>query len=591
MTERELSQLQQEYRSFFFERLRSFGVNSPAELSKEKKSIFFTGIKLEWPKVKAKREHIGVITGKQPVPQTAISTFPSADHKSKSAEQNTGRIQNPSLHEQSREVIISAPAPEQTAGLRILFSPNSFFEQGLMYFYPVVKMPKANSHLKLPRAGRSNQKGYKENDFLSQLRFFMPDQDFLDNVHMVIPNFNRPYEPDIVLYDRELNLYIDIELDEPYDGYYRYPTHNLRSEEEQKRDDIRDLFFTESGWIVIRFTEKQVHTEAEKCITHIKNVLASIYSDARRDESRDFSEPQWNDYDAIQWQKNFYRERYLGISGFQKQRNIKEVLVNTEEKEAIEHSIRRTEKFLNSAWNASIAFDEETHKYLDPNDTTGNAEYISVTTLIERFFPFDLRRYIEKKAIEEQRPEEDILLEHLMVRDEAADKGTFLHEQIENFLTGKAFDATSAEFGYFTDFYVNEVKKRNLEFSEAEKVIFSKRFNVAGTIDCLFRKPDKAEYVMLDWKRSKKLIIDGKPRIFGHGYASSELSHLDNSSYFRYCLQQNIYKYIAETEFSLRISSMKLVVLHENYKTYHLVNVPEMRTETLAILNSLNLKI
>jgi len=417
----------------------------------------------------------------------------------------------------------------------------------------------------------------------------MSDQQFLDNVHMVIPHFNRPYEPDIVLYDKDLNLYIDIEVDEPYDGHYRYPTHNLRSEEEQKRDDIRDLFFTESGWIVIRFTEKQVHTEAEKCITHIKNVLASIYSDALKDESLDFREPQWFDYDAIQWQKNFYRERYLGISGFQL--NIKEVLVDIEEKELIEDSIRRTEKFNNGAWNASIAFDEETHKYLDPKDTTGNAEYISVTTLIERFFPFDLRRYIEKKAIEEQRPEEDILLEHFMVRDEAADKGTFLHEQIENFLTGRAFDATSVEFGYFTDFYSNDIKKRKLEFFEAEKVIFSKRFNVAGTIDCLFRKLDNAEYVMLDWKRSKKLIIDSKPRIFGHGYASSELSHLDNSSYYRYCLQQNIYKYIAETEFSLRISSMKLVVLHENYKTYHLVNVPEMRTETLAILNSLNLKI
>jgi hypothetical protein len=47
---------------------------------------------------------------------------------------------------------------------------------------------------------------------------------------MVIPHFNRPYEPDIVLFDKERNLYIDIEIDEPYDGYYRYPTHNLNSE-------------------------------------------------------------------------------------------------------------------------------------------------------------------------------------------------------------------------------------------------------------------------------------------------------------------------------------------------------------------------
>jgi hypothetical protein len=54
-------------------------------------------------------------------------------------------------------------------------------------------------------------------------------------------------------------------------------------------------------------------------------------------------------------------------------------------------------------------------------------------------------------------------------------------------------------------------------------MIFSDKYNVAGTIDCLFKKENK-EYVMLDWKRSKKLIIDGHPRIFGYGYALSELS-------------------------------------------------------------------
>jgi hypothetical protein len=96
---------------------------------------------------------------------------------------------------------------------------------------------------------------------------------------------------------------------------------------------------------------------------------------------------------------------------------------------------------------------------------------------------------------------------------------------------------------------------------------------------------------MLDWKRSKKLIIDGRPRIFGFGYALSELSNLDNSSYYRYCLQQNIYKHIVESEFSIKISSMKLVVLHENYPDYYVVNVPEMKKESKIILNSIRHKI
>ena len=39
--------------------------------------------------------------------------------------------------------------------------------------------------------------------------------------------------------------------------------------------------------------------------------------------------------------------------------------------------------------------------------------------------------------------------------------------------------------------------------NDAEKMIFSDKYNVAGTIDCLFKKENKEEYVMLDWKRSK----------------------------------------------------------------------------------------
>jgi hypothetical protein len=302
-------------------------------------------------------------------------------------------------------------------------------------------------------------------------------------------------------------------------------------------------------------------------------------------------EQQWDYNQCIQWQKFYYREKYLGIDRFHKQYSFKEIEINTEESESIESVINRTKIFNSDNWNSSIAFDEESHKYLHPKDETGNAEYISVTTLIERFFPFDLKRYIERKAEEENRTEEDVLDEYLIIRDEAAEKGTFLHNQIENFLKGTSYDSESKEFELFLDFYNNEIKKRNLIFSDAEKVILSNKHNVAGTIDCLFQKKSMDEYVMFDWKRSKKLIIDGRPRIFGYGYALSELSSLDNSSYYRYCLQQNIYKYIVETEYSMKISSMKLVVLHEKYSQYHIVDVPIMKKETNIILNSLKVKI
>lgn len=621
MNERKLSDLQKEYRAFFFEKMRLYGVKSPADLSREKKSEFFTEIKQDWAKHKLSKKHLTESENKNIQPTVEE---PSEIYKEKSTKENNKKTNIPakewtekgfrtnydkekSLQQNDRksphidqellereftkQVIKSEPNHEQTDDLRILFSPNNYFAQDDDYLYPVVKMPKQNCLVKLPRDGRSNQKGYKEDDFYNQIRNQIPNIESTNNVHMIIPNYNKPYEPDIVLLDKKLNLFIDIEIDEPYDGYYRYPTHYIHPEENVKQDNIRDLFFTESGWIVIRFTEKQVHCQSEECIDHIKNVLNSLYKKEFNTEIECERENQWDYNQCIQWQKIYYREKYLGIERFQKRHNYKEIEINAEESESIEAVIQRTKLFQFETWNSSIAFDEETHKYIHPKDETGNAEYISVTTLIERFFPFDLKRYIEKKAIDENRTEDDVLDEYLTNRDEAAEKGTFLHSQIENFLKGNEYDSDSKEFKLFLNFYEREIKQRGLSFFDAEKMIFSSKYNVAGTIDCLFKKNDSNEYVMLDWKRSKKLIIDGRPRIYGFGYALSELCNLDNSSYNRYCLQQNIYKSIVETEFSISISSMQLVILHENYSEYHVVRVPEMKKEVRVILNSLKHKI
>jgi hypothetical protein len=617
MNERKLSELQKEYRAFFLGKMRLYGVKSPAELTKAKKSEFFIEIKQDWAKHKLSKKQLKEAdeNNNQLDVEEPAEVYEEKEIENKSTRldkesleqeyktQQTKEKKQPLLYKKAslkeevrpreftKQVIRSEPNKEQTDDLKILYYPNSQFKQEGQYLYPVVKMPKTNAILKLPRTGRSSQKGYKENDFFNQLKENFTDIELANNVHMVIPNFNKPYEPDIVLFDKSLNLYIDIEIDEPYDGFYRYPTHYINPEDEFKQDNIRDLFFTESGWIVIRFTEKQVHCQAFECIDYIKNVLHSIYNRAFTNDPECETEIQWDYNQCIQWQKFYYRENYLGIERFQKQYNYQEIEIDTAENESIEYVIERTKKFQFDSWDSSIAFDEESHKYLHPKDETGNAEYISVTTLIERFFPFDLKRYIEKKAEEEKRIEEEVLDEFLLMRDEAAEKGTFLHNQIENFLNATDFDSNSKEFALFLKFYNNEIKERNLVFYDAEKIIFSNKYNVAGTIDCLFKKNNKEEFVMLDWKRSKKLIIDGRPRIFGYGYALSELSNLDNSSFNRYCLQQNIYKHILETEYAMKISSMKLVVLHENYSDYYIVDVPIMKKEANIILNSLKVKI
>ena len=58
MNERKLSELQKEYRTFFLEKMSFYGVKSPSELSKEKKSEFFTEIKQDWAQYKFTKKQL-----------------------------------------------------------------------------------------------------------------------------------------------------------------------------------------------------------------------------------------------------------------------------------------------------------------------------------------------------------------------------------------------------------------------------------------------------------------------------------------------------------------------------------------------------
>ncbi|WP_339873487.1 hypothetical protein [Olleya marilimosa] len=591
MAERKLSFLQRAYKSFFLKMLAEYNVNSPAKLSKIQKSEFFTRIKSEW-KLR-KEDLIKANKVKQPVAKKEQYLNLNFSRPSKAIEPtvkikrayNTRSAYKAETIEAVSEIFISEKNPDQTNNLKIKFHPNQFFEQDKLYNYPVVKMPQLGAYLKLPREGRAMGKGFKEKDFYEAIATNISDVEVADNLHLTIPFHNRPYEPDIVLIDKSINLYIDIEIDEPYDGYYRYPTHEI------EKDDTRDLFFTESGWVVIKFTERQVHQQERECISLIKDVLNSIKNYELEIASNCTIENQWNYQQAVRWQKSNFREKYLGIEKFRKQMVSSKIEVELNDIDAIEDNLSRTQKYQSVIPQENIAFEDETHKYHHPKDRTGNAEYISVTTVIDRFFPFDIDRFIQTKAKREERTEEDILEEFLKNRDEAAEKGTYLHEQIEHFLKGKEFDGTSKEFRMFEKFYEQIVVAKGFEFVEAEKKVLLEDFNVAGTVDALFKKPNKDEYLIVDWKRSKKLVVDGHPKKYGFGSATSELSHIDNSSYYKYALQQNIYKYILETKYDMPISSMNLIVLHENYDEYHRVSLVNMDKEVAIILNSINHKI
>ena len=484
-------------------------------------------------------------------------------------------------------VIKSKPNQNQTDSLRIGYNPTLIKSNGKNY--PIILLPQNNALLKLPRDGRSDIRGFKENDFLQSLNDANLGVEINNEMHLAIPGRFSPYEPDYVLYSSSLNLYIDVEIDEPYDGYYRTPTHTTDG-----NDDTRNLFFVESGWIVVRFTEKQIHTDANGCIETLRSIIDSLKTNAINDciKTRELEE-RWDSKQSLKWERELYRETYLGIQAFEKQERHQKVICDTAQ-EHIDSIINRTPKRPSDGkiigiknrnnQMQEVLFDEKEHKYYPKQDLSGNNYFVSVTTLIEQLFPvFDEDAYIRKRITETGKTEEEIRKE----LKEPSDRGTYLHSQIEAFLKGESYDDSIPEFSLFRSFYEEAIRPKHLKFVDAEKSILLPKHNIAGTVDALFQKVN-GDYIMVDWKRSKHLIIDGYPKKYGYGRGFSFLSHLDNSSYYKYELQQSFYRYILEKEYGINIATMLLVVLYPEYQKHYVIKLSEYRKKEVLQLIEYN---
>ena len=234
-----------------------------------------------------------------------------------------------------------------------------------------------------------------------------------------------------------------------------------------------------------------------------------------------------------------------------------------------------------------ISFNAEEHYYM----VDGNRIKHSVSQLIETFFPeFDSEYWSRMKAKErldflgkkygkEQINElqKKILDEWDMKRDEAAKKGTLLHEVIEKYYNNDNVKEFPPEFKFFEEF----IKKYpSIKPYRTEWRVFDSKVSIAGTIDMVYEKPT-GELFIFDWIRSTNLVNDIGAVIKSYfEYVFDELNDLSNNSYNKYCLQLNLYKYILEENYDKEISSMNLLVLHPKYHTFFHLKIPVLKKET-----------
>jgi very-short-patch-repair endonuclease len=133
------------------------------------------------------------------------------------------------------------------------------------------------------------------------------------------------YSTDFAIIFNEIGLSIDVEIDEPYDYKSKKPTHCI----DQPNDTIRNQYFIEGNWIVIRFSEAQIVLYPDSCCKTIAKVISSITG--LKGFDKQFADipnlkptPMWTRRQALRMRKARVREltsqrlrdRYLSCRNF-----------------------------------------------------------------------------------------------------------------------------------------------------------------------------------------------------------------------------------------------------------------------------------
>ena len=199
-------------------------------------------------------------------------------------------------------------------GREVIFESNQYqdisllkekYKNAFSKTYPIFLSPSKTSIPKEPRFISEEKQGKTEMYFHQHLLKFYNEKNIY--IKVALENF----APDFIYFDKERNIIIDIEIDEPYTkiNEVNFPIHFSGA------DDERDKYFISHGWFVIRFTEKQVCTAPESCC----KVLAKRISEIAKDKKPliGFSsvsdlkeEKQFTINEAIESAANNYRNSY-----------------------------------------------------------------------------------------------------------------------------------------------------------------------------------------------------------------------------------------------------------------------------------------
>lgn len=492
--------------------------------------------------------------------------------------------------------------------------PSEFVQED-NWNYAVVKFPSKETLVFPYRRRKIARRGYMEKTFQTYIENKLSGYKLLilgDCAILPAENY-RPYEPDIAIVDIEHpSIRIDIEVDEPYSAIKNKPIHYIGC-----GDDFRDMNLNNLGWIVVRFTEYQVKSSMESCVSFITQLIHSL------NPSKSLPKPllahnilqaqkRWTEIEAKVMASEKVREKYL---------NHEFGIIDSEQIEITD--IKQTEKekscsklvkplMVTSCYLAknnariTIAFERDKHIQFLPKEHiylyNGQEQLIPVSSVVSCFFkPFDSLYWSEYKANQRHIPQGQVLEEWDAKGSCSRDVGTFMHQQIENYYKGLPYQQ---EFAFkYNGKYVQieeqiKLEPEYLQFMEflknhrfnpfrTEWVIYDEVLRIAGTIDMIHKRGEVFD--IYDWKRSHRIVDSWGNPITINNYGQKgvgELCLIDDTPYWHYCIQQNLYRYILEKNYGIKVEKMYLVVFCDDTDEYIKLDVPYMDATIVSIVKA-----
>jgi hypothetical protein len=221
----------------------------------------------------------------------------------------------------------------------------------------------------------------------------------------------------------------------------------------------------------------------------------------------------------------------------------------------------------------------------------------SVTKLISKAEkPFDAAYWSQKKAEEEGVTADEIKARWKRKADIACEKGTAVHEYVENYLSNKVFpypastiravfegtDPVRQKYNKIIPLvhkFCEDIKGKMIPV-RSEFVVGDMEYGLCGMIDQIFYNKKSGKLELWDWKTNEKIDTDSRYKL------QAPVDHISNAKLDIYSLQLSLYKHIIEKNTNLELGDSYLTWFNESNDSYEIFKCRDYENEVKEMINT-----